>query len=72
MPDQTQDQIERAAHLFASFEGWRAREICDEEGIPPSVQGLGAALSAKRGDERARDRAYYGDPAYGAWPKGAK
>jgi hypothetical protein len=57
--------IERAAHLYESFEPSAANRICDQEGIGLEDGARGAQLAEQRKNDRAIDRQFYGAPEYG-------
>lgn len=63
--DTPEKRMERAAHLFGSYESLRARELCDEEGIDDLEREYGAKLA--RVQRRIREQQNdYGRPEYGA------
>ncbi len=57
--------MERAAHLYSSFESWRAEEICQEEGITEADTAAGCKLAQERRRAREIYQATYGSPEYG-------
>lgn len=65
--EMTEARIHRAAHLFASFEPWAARDRSREEGISDAEIATGSKLAEARRRERARIYSTYGDPAYGSY-----
>ena len=62
-----EQRIERAAHLFASYESQHSRTICQEDGISEEEQREGAALAETRRRQYAAKVAHLGDPSYGGW-----
>lgn len=55
----------RAAHLFRCYEGWRASEICTEEGISDDEQERGAKVARLKISIENRASALFGSPEYG-------
>ncbi len=66
----TREQRVRYAAANYTFpwklEAWRK---CEALGISREEFEEGVALRTKEDDDYRAKRAYYGDPAYGSWPK---
>lgn len=60
-------RIERAAHLYASFDAEVAQATCERDGVAEGEQRAGAAVAEMRRMERETQTALLGDPAYGGW-----
>jgi hypothetical protein len=60
---------QRAAHLFACFYPWRAREICAEEGITNEQMARGTRMREIELSVHRSMCARFGDPSYGSWPE---
>ncbi len=64
-----QQRIAYAVSVHTNFAPWRAHELCAQAGVSDEESLRGAIRAGAQARVRANNRAVYGDPAYGSWPK---
>jgi len=61
------EKIQRAAHLYACYDTWRAIQLATQYEITPDEWAEGVRQAQKEQDERQRLRRRYGNPEYGSY-----